>query len=315
MENKSIVVLVVEPEKQPVLKVLDGSLESMQDVVGGYIEMCMPFEDEVAIICNEEGKFCGLPLNRALYDEEGEMADILAGTFFICYAPADSENFLSLPEELIHKYAEMFETPESFYRGPNGLFVIKEPFLYAEYLGVNYQFHEHEDAVDIEFFIYTGKGFDFEDIDWHTVLKDSDEYKNIEAVAKEWAGNLSIGRANAVLGALKGEPTLTEEGQRLYDIFKSEFLDNGDMYNGCIPYNSCLVDGFKMSVFEELVDAGLIQRRECEGVAYELTSVVREKLLSGKPKSVDELVGEAQDKANELNGEDNSNVEVGYEKE
>lgn len=314
MENKSIAVLVVEPEKQPVLKVLDGSLESMQKLVGGYIEPIYPFEDEVAIVCNEEGKICGLPLNRALYDNEGEMVDVLAGTFFICYAPADSENFLSLPEELIHKYAEMFETPEEFYRMPWGFQVVKQ-LLFGEYLGVHWQFHNHEDAVDIEFFIDAANGVDYEDIDWHTVPKDSDEYGNIEAVAKEWAGNLAIDRVNAVLGVLKGEPTLTEESQKLYDIFKSEFLDNGDMYNGCVPYNSCLVDGFKISVFEELVDAGLIQRRECEGVAYELTSVVREKLLSDKTKSVDELVGEAQNKANELNGEDNSNVEIGIEKE
>ena len=29
----------------------------------------MPFEDEIAIICNEEGKLIGLPLNRAIYAE------------------------------------------------------------------------------------------------------------------------------------------------------------------------------------------------------------------------------------------------------
>ena len=39
----------------------------MQSLVEGDIEEYMPFEDEVAIICNDEGKMNGLPLNRAVY--------------------------------------------------------------------------------------------------------------------------------------------------------------------------------------------------------------------------------------------------------
>lgn len=41
----------------------------MQETVGGYIEEYMPFDDEVAIICNEEGKMNGAELNRAIYSE------------------------------------------------------------------------------------------------------------------------------------------------------------------------------------------------------------------------------------------------------
>ena len=33
----------------------------MQEVVGGDIEEYMPYDDDVAIICNEEGKMRGLP--------------------------------------------------------------------------------------------------------------------------------------------------------------------------------------------------------------------------------------------------------------
>ncbi|MBR5190700.1 MAG: DUF3846 domain-containing protein, partial [Clostridia bacterium] len=75
MENKPMVVLAVRPGERPVLEVLDGSLVSMQKFVGGDIEPIYPFEDEVAIVCNEEGKMCGMPLNRAIYDEEGKVAD------------------------------------------------------------------------------------------------------------------------------------------------------------------------------------------------------------------------------------------------
>ena len=68
----------------------------------------------MAIICNEEGKLNGLPLNRGIRDEEGHLQEIIAGDFFICYAPIESERFLSMPPELEQKYMEMFEFPEMF---------------------------------------------------------------------------------------------------------------------------------------------------------------------------------------------------------
>jgi hypothetical protein len=53
-----------------------------------------------------------MPLNRALWDENGEIYDILAGTFFICGLGKD--NFASLSPELMEKYKEQFARPEIF---------------------------------------------------------------------------------------------------------------------------------------------------------------------------------------------------------
>ena len=61
--------LLVEPNKYPKMIEIDDTLEAMQEVVGGDIEEYMPFEDEVAIVCHEEGKLIGLPPNRAVYAE------------------------------------------------------------------------------------------------------------------------------------------------------------------------------------------------------------------------------------------------------
>ena len=217
-ERNKISVLLVEPEKYPKLIKIEDSLEAMQEVVGGDIEEYMPYDDEVAIICNNESKLNGLPLNRAVYaepekvqmsyyelksyfreaeekgkehlkgyitftsdsftepyseesrtyvvssnnkafipnmggfsiygssidgkdsmvrleqymaDEYGgkngwkiekcfleknsrEMIDIIAGTFFVAYAPIESEKFLSLPKELAIKYRDKFLFPEHF---------------------------------------------------------------------------------------------------------------------------------------------------------------------------------------------------------
>ena len=49
-------VLAVMPGKKPVKMELEGSLESMQAFVGGAIQAIYPFDDPVAIVCNEEGK-------------------------------------------------------------------------------------------------------------------------------------------------------------------------------------------------------------------------------------------------------------------
>lgn len=108
--------LVIEPMRKPYAKEIDGELESMQNIVGGLIQAIYPFEDgTVALICNEEGKLLGLPLNRALRDENGDIYDIIAGTFLICSAPPDSENFAGLSEEQMQKYKSKFEHIEIYF--------------------------------------------------------------------------------------------------------------------------------------------------------------------------------------------------------
>ena len=107
-------VLIVEPGKKPRKAEIDGSLEGMQQVVGGYIQAIYPFKDPVALICNEEGKLLALPFNRALRDEDGDIYDIVAGTFFLCSAPPDSDRFEDLSDELMEKYTQRFCYPEMF---------------------------------------------------------------------------------------------------------------------------------------------------------------------------------------------------------
>ena len=66
MNDTKIKVLLVEPEKYPKEIVIDDSLEAMQEVVGEDIEEYMPFDDDVAIICNEAVSYTHLtlPTNR-----------------------------------------------------------------------------------------------------------------------------------------------------------------------------------------------------------------------------------------------------------
>ena len=64
-------VLMVEPGEIPYEADIEPGLRSLQAAVGGNIQAVYPYEDPVALICNDDGKFIGLPLNRALRDDTG----------------------------------------------------------------------------------------------------------------------------------------------------------------------------------------------------------------------------------------------------
>ena len=120
-------VVVVEPEKKPIVQDIDAGLEYMQKIVGGSIEAVYPFADSVALICNEEGKLLNLPLNRALRDDEGNVYDIISGTFFVCAAPPNSDHFAGLTDQQVKTYMERFAMPEMFLDVGGDLFVL--PYL------------------------------------------------------------------------------------------------------------------------------------------------------------------------------------------
>ena len=115
-------VLAVLPGKAPERMELGGSLEAMQKFVGGTIQALYPFSDPVAVVCHDEGKLMGLEHNRALRDEDGNVYDILCGPFFVC--GLGEEDFASLPENLLQKYAIRFQHPELFLRINGSLMVV-----------------------------------------------------------------------------------------------------------------------------------------------------------------------------------------------
>ena len=97
MKADAIQVLKVASGKAPEAITIPNTLEAMQQMVGGYIEV-IPLED-VCLVCNEEGKLMGLPGSRRLGD------DIIAGTFFLAG---------NTPPEQIDRWGRHFAQPESF---------------------------------------------------------------------------------------------------------------------------------------------------------------------------------------------------------
>lgn len=120
VQSLTIQVVLVEPGKLARIAEVGTTLDAMQRTVGGDIEAYYPFEEQVCIVCNEEGKINGLPLNRAIRDEDtGDIADIIAGTFFIC--DCSGESFGSLSKEQQKRYLEKYRLPERFFRSRDGI--------------------------------------------------------------------------------------------------------------------------------------------------------------------------------------------------
>lgn len=126
-------VIMVEPGRNAQIVEIGNDLKDMQKAVGGYIETISPFDDDVALVCNEEGKFNGSVKNRVLWykdlhpelynPDNAEIFDIIYGSFFICGAPIDSDKFESLSDKQIATYFKLFETPDFTYtENPKNIF-------------------------------------------------------------------------------------------------------------------------------------------------------------------------------------------------
>lgn len=120
--KETMTVLLVEPEKYPRTVEIGTDLEDLQKVVGGYIEVTYPFEDNVGVIMNEEGKVNGLPLNRALRDDEGKIYDVVAGPFLV--VGLTEESFGSLTLDQMVKFEQQFHQPEMFVQMGKGIMAL-----------------------------------------------------------------------------------------------------------------------------------------------------------------------------------------------
>lgn len=115
--------VIVEPGKQAKIAEVDPSLDGLQNLVDGYIEVIYPFEDpSMCLVCNEEAKLRGMELNRALRDSRHAVYDIVAGPFVVlgtCRG-REGEEFCGLTEEQANRARLAFLQPEMFIRLSRG---------------------------------------------------------------------------------------------------------------------------------------------------------------------------------------------------
>lgn len=112
MKEKAITVLMVEPHKHPTVTTLTNDLDALQKAVSigaayqGLIEI-IGIEENVCILCNEEGKLIGLEGNRRFG------RDILTGVFYVVGEDGEGD-LTSLSSEKLEEYKERFWEPEEY---------------------------------------------------------------------------------------------------------------------------------------------------------------------------------------------------------
>ena len=80
--------IIKEVGKFPQIKEIENTLDTLKELVGGYIEV-LRLDDDILLICNEEGKLQGLPPNFAMGN------DVIVGT--VVFVSFDGkEDFTSL---------------------------------------------------------------------------------------------------------------------------------------------------------------------------------------------------------------------------
>ncbi len=94
-------VLYVKTGESPKIVDVPHQLCSLQALVGGRIEVVEPFDDDAILVCNEEGRNIGLPVNRII----NESMDI-CGDFFLCCFNGNSLS--DITQELAARYTVLF---------------------------------------------------------------------------------------------------------------------------------------------------------------------------------------------------------------
>ncbi|MCQ2770348.1 MAG: DUF3846 domain-containing protein [Clostridia bacterium] len=121
--KKNIDILFIEAGKRPQILKIENKFENIKELVGGYVEAVYPYEDNVALLCNECGKIMHMPYSRAAKTEDGRVFDLIAGPIVI--AGVDDEDFTGLTKEQIDKYYNMYESPEFFVRDNGKTIILK----------------------------------------------------------------------------------------------------------------------------------------------------------------------------------------------
>ena len=95
-----MIIIYYEVGKEPKTRIIKRDLKEMQKLVDGPVENYQVNEN-ICLVCNEEGYIRGLPMNRKVIDREGIIHQAICGNFFVCGAGA--EDFISLKPDQIKK--------------------------------------------------------------------------------------------------------------------------------------------------------------------------------------------------------------------
>ena len=112
-QKKEMQVLIVRPGEYAKRATIDGTLESMQHLVGGMIEVVYPWEERAAIVCNDEALLLNMKPNRFV----AEIQEPIFGSFFVC--GLGDGDLVGLTDEQLERFEKKFHYPQLFTMAEN----------------------------------------------------------------------------------------------------------------------------------------------------------------------------------------------------
>jgi len=78
-----------------------------------------------------------------------------------------------------------------------------------------------------------------------------------------------------------------KQKKELIDIFKEEYKIDS-IYNGMIPANATILQNYSLTLIHDLINDGILQERNCSGLAFEFTDDYKKQLENEKEEIQDE---------------------------
>ena len=115
-ETETMKIVVLEPDKEAEVRVIQNDLDEISNIVGGYVGYCYPFSNpDIVMLFDDDAKLKGdWQFNRSLKTPDGTPFDLLAGTVVICGTVhlRSGAAYGSLTQTQIHEVMEQYEFPE-----------------------------------------------------------------------------------------------------------------------------------------------------------------------------------------------------------
>lgn len=108
VEENLIKVLLVEPFDKPKIITIENNYQAISEIICGDVDEYMPFEDNVALLCNADGKRLFLSASHTVTDIETGKTELIYGGFIIIGASKFDTEYHSLDDNLIDKYMDLF---------------------------------------------------------------------------------------------------------------------------------------------------------------------------------------------------------------
>lgn len=91
-------IVVVDPDiAVPEIKTIPDTIEAIQAIIGGYMEIGKVLEGKYLVVVNEDGTRLQLPMNRGLF----------YGTFFVC--KQEGADMVSLNDIEANRFRDFFD--------------------------------------------------------------------------------------------------------------------------------------------------------------------------------------------------------------